>query len=733
MVNRARWAAAAAALVAALALAPATGATDHGIFVDGSYSPGAQDTAMDRLLDRRLADAERTMGRRHPGSRRRTVDSKDSLQQALRGIRCTCRDTITLVMMGHGQRDRFVFAKASGSDRRLSAADLANWLEGAAVECCCKIHVVIFSCHSGSFLDELFAKDHIESVWASSREDERSYSDAQRLEDGTLQDGGDWLRGFDEDWAAAPPNTSLGDALQLSSETAEEKMPERFTDRQHPVGWRRGDHTVVAHVEKVRRREIEIHYYRPEFMRSRTRSLQREGLKAPENLAESNWITFTGRFGKPGDPVTAAGAVTTTDPPSERVLAHVENAGRQGRRRYLQVHTVRPKWQYCRRQRLFIDDRDQLPAGLQKCNWLEQTVTVVDPEEELHTGDPIRRVTPTFAVKAHVAGPINVQRGTFRAHLLEPPWLNCNNVIIQLPPGERGELRALQRCRNVSLDLDLGENADGFLPGRNLELLHRQQFATPRFDVALQAPSPLDFSLPADAVGSERAFAPRVGVTNVGGETASFELWAAIAPDEVAGEAWLGNPAAAVLIAWSDRRRVEDLEPGDTASVEFGPWRPPAEGGRFWAVFRAALEGDEHPGSDVSRLAFDLPAEAEPPVRAETARAPDIDLGTLDPRVYPFPITARNENCPGRHTFRVSFEPEVGGEWLRLVGPAELTGIGVGKDQTTAAEVDLTSGGPGERRGLLVIECLTCPPPPACTQDLQEIEIRATVAEPSAG
>ena len=80
-----------------------------------------------------------------------------------------------------------VFSKASGSDRSLGAAELAGWLEGAAKECCCKIRVVLFSCHSGSFVDDLMAQAHVDSVWTSSAADEKSYSEAAYALDGSFR------------------------------------------------------------------------------------------------------------------------------------------------------------------------------------------------------------------------------------------------------------------------------------------------------------------------------------------------------------------------------------------------------------------------------------------------------------------------------------------------------------------------------------------------------------------
>jgi len=126
----------AAALIVVLAVTPAALATNYGVFVDGSYSPGDASTAMDRLIDGRLADADRIMGERDPQSRRQTVDSKEALRRALAGIRCTCQDTVTVVLMGHGEENRFIFSKARrDADRRLGARELADLLEASAAEC----------------------------------------------------------------------------------------------------------------------------------------------------------------------------------------------------------------------------------------------------------------------------------------------------------------------------------------------------------------------------------------------------------------------------------------------------------------------------------------------------------------------------------------------------------------------------------------------------------------------
>lgn len=470
------------ALLAALLLAaaPPASATEHGIFVDGSYSDDEEDTAMDELVDRRLDGARQVFDGRHPQGSSRRVGSKEELREALDGIHCGCGDSITLVMMGHGDDDRFVFSKARRSrDRRLRADDLAEWLEDAAVECCCEIHVVIFSCHSGSFLDELFEQPHVASVWASCGEDELSYSDAHWLDeregededDGgpTLVDEGDWMEGFVADWRQAPRGASVGEALQESSESAEEKMPERFTPVQHPEGWRRGEGEVVAHVESRTRRHLRVHVFEPEFLRSTTRRVDVSEVEQPEErLRRCDWVRFPARFGAPGE-VTVTGDVARTEAPRQRTLAHF--VGMRGRDAIF--HTVRPKWQYCRNQVLTLGDpshlnREELPV----CSWIDQELEIVDPEERLRTTTALTRANPTFRVKVRVSGTRNHERGTVRVHLLEPPWLRCDDVEVRLPGG-RETLDSLPRGSILVLDLAMRPvDRHGTLEGRNLRRVH---------------------------------------------------------------------------------------------------------------------------------------------------------------------------------------------------------------------------------------------------------------------
>ena len=86
------------------------------------------------------------------------MNSKSAFCDKLDTIDCGAGDSITVVLMGHGKKDSFSFSLAtSSSKKRVSADKLLEWITKAADDECC-IRVVIFACHSGSFIDDLFAR-----------------------------------------------------------------------------------------------------------------------------------------------------------------------------------------------------------------------------------------------------------------------------------------------------------------------------------------------------------------------------------------------------------------------------------------------------------------------------------------------------------------------------------------------------------------------------------------------
>ena len=603
------------AFTALMAIIAQAHGTNHGVFVDGGYSPGDNITAMDRLIDERLQDASDAMGQRDPNSQRTTVDKKDSLAAVLSRINCACGDTVNVFMMGHGTENRFVFTKEK---EKLKAQDLASWLEGTATECCCKINVVIFSCHSGSFQDELFAAEHIESVYTSCGVKQKCRSD-QVWVDTVLVDHGDWMGGFIEDYRQAPPDSSHAAALQEGLRSAAEKTPPEFWSRETPTGWRRGDFPVLAHVESLpSRTRVKISYYDPPFMRSQTKVLDARNVKLPNRLRHCDWVSFTGRFTHPGENPLPVSDLSRTECPTEEVLAHVRHRKRLSRNPYLLVHTVRPRWLNCNKQRVSLENRDQIPTDLRKCQWIQQDMTIADPKDTMRTADPINRVTPRFSAKVHYGnGNINRRLGTVTVHALSPPWLKCKNYTIVLPPGERGALENLKRCNNYTVDLDF--NPDGTVSGRNFRGFKREEGSfEPVSDAAFHTPNPIVFQLePLDDEGLSREIFPSIAVTNVGSEPISFEVRAIGGSAEQSEilEVMLREGIGETEIAWQGTAS-DSAVAGETVEVAFAPWDVPPEGGPYWVGFALDAEEDENLLSNFTSAVFEFP----PALQEETKK-----------------------------------------------------------------------------------------------------------------
>jgi len=560
-------------------------ARDIGVFVDGSYSPGSRETEMDRLIDRRLDEAQRIFDQRNNDAddESHRVDSEDDLENVLNNLECRCGDTLTIVMMGHGTNNSFSFTKDGD---RLTAREFQDLLESATIECCCKIHIVIFSCHSGSFIDDLMEDPHVQSVYTSCRGNEvsRSY---QEWEDGEFTDNGDWLDGFNQDWEAAPAGASVADALEEGSKSAKEKMPPGSTTSQHPQGWRRGELPVLAHVERVRKSggrivRMQVHFYNPEFLRCTQKWIEPEpGVEVPNDLQNCNWIQFTGRFGGPGDDITIASDVSHTSAPTEHVVAHV--VGRSTST--VRIHAVEPKWMYCTTRNMTVDDPSQIAPDVQYCKWIQQDITVDDPDGGVSTGGSVTPESQTFRVKAHIEGSRNLERGTVRVHILEPQFLRCNRPTIQLPAGERGKLQNLNTCDNIYVDFETDLNADGFHTASNVRKITSQGSPTHyyQFDAALG-----EVVEPGSTVVVGEPFNPEVQVRNVGQqELMPFQVACMIQRDGID--------------VYADVQQVEDpLLPGEAMNLVFEELTPDSSG-EGSVTFQIWAE-DENPANNTLQL-----------------------------------------------------------------------------------------------------------------------------------
>jgi len=555
-----------AVVLAGVAFARLSLAAEYGVFVDGGYSPGSRDTEMDRLVDRRIDEAKRVFDSRHNDSEDQSyrADTKAGLQAALGAINCKCGDTLTIVMMGHGSNKSFKFTK---EDKSVSAKQLRELLGGATAECCCKIHVVIFACHSGSFINELFKDPHVQSVYTSCRGNEVSQS-YQDWEDGQFVDRGDWMNGFNEDYAAADAAASEADALEEASKSAEEKMRTAGTAAQHPQGWRRGNLPVLAHVENVRKSggqivRLQLHFYDPEFMRCTTEWVDVPAGSAPADLARCNWVRFTGVFGAPDDrnPIGVSGEVSRAEAPTERVLAHVVGVNRSAGT--VSVHTVEPKWMYCVTRTMKVEPPGQIASSIQNCKWIEQDVRVDDPDGGISTsGDVTPKPGQVFRAKFHVEGSRNYDSGTTGSHVLEPPFLRCRRPTIQLPASERGELENLRVCDNIWADYNMDMTAEGFAPVSNAAKCTNLGSPTHYYGHDAGIDAVLE---PGTSTVIRQPFNPRIVVRNMGQQPAySLTIYCTIQLNGV--DAFTSvQPAGA-------------MDPGSGATITFPQWAPQQTG-----------------------------------------------------------------------------------------------------------------------------------------------------------
>ncbi|MBK8493305.1 MAG: hypothetical protein IPL49_21090 [Saprospirales bacterium] len=452
--------------------------TRHGIFVDGSYSPGSATSHIDSIFDDRLDRIEREMARIDPGSQRQRVDTRQGLLDALAGIECRCGDEINIVMAGHGDTETFSFTKEG---RRISARELKEALGRAAVECCCKINVVIFACHSGSFVDRLLEEAHVQSVYTSSAGNEVTHSNIFVRDPARVVDEGDWLKSFMEGLAESRPGTGMADAIERAAREAAEDVPVDYREGETPQSWRRGEQRFLAHVERnegrSRTRQVEVQFYDPPSMRGKIMKLNL-GEHAPANrLRACQWISGTALFSSPDEDLELRSDIALEDnPPRIPIRAHVHDRD--------EVHVLNPAWQYCHT----VDLEEDLPRDppFVRCTWLEAQADILDPDESIRLVNP-RQVNQTVRVRAHVEGKTGHSIRISLRSLLDrevngqmvnyPHWLQRfgypRGFEVELPPDQRRILENLQPCDNIWFDLTLPYERNASPTASDIWKIHR--------------------------------------------------------------------------------------------------------------------------------------------------------------------------------------------------------------------------------------------------------------------
>jgi peptidase C13-like protein len=597
-----------------------------GIFVDGGYSPGKEDTDMDKMLDDRIDKGMDAMKKKDPGSDRKKVDNRKALEDALKNLHCKCGDELTLYMVGHGSEDKwgahaFEFVKDGNS---VNPSELHDWIKKATDECCCKIHIVIFSCHSGAFYDELLRDSHVVSIYTSSLKTELSYSDSY-LEDTTFHDGDDWIKGFNEDWEKSEKENT-GDRLQEASESADDKIPDNVLDKEHPTGWRKGEVEALAHVvgrtvdgKPPKITKLKLHFLKPEFLRCTTREVDVSKVEVSDSVNTCKWVSLVIHTGGPGDKITvdSGKTVTIVEAPTENVLAHVD--GWDGKK--LKIHIINPKWMYCKRVKLESEKPGVFDKNLKECNWIQVKVKIKDPdntERGFSTSDTVKPKDQTFRVEVHVEK-VGKEKGIIEYHILQPPWLACQNKQVVVPPGERGKLAGIDKCSNLIFDLTFRK--DGTDSVSNIKVVtgkgRIRKFA---LDAAVQRPTAPVLT------DSTNTFSPLIGVTNVGTSTVTFPIYVVICKlsDYYVIQNWWRTGEGLPSGVWYNVKNVTELPFAQTRIVNFDTWNVPQGSETYWMGFRTKLNGDQNPSSDTASVVFTVSqAMNHPPILANGYVEPD--------------------------------------------------------------------------------------------------------------
>ncbi|MFN0127446.1 MAG: hypothetical protein ACKV19_12250 [Verrucomicrobiales bacterium] len=582
-------------------------AKDVGIFVDGGFGQGESD--MNGLIDQRIDKAKEVFDKKYPppNGESERADNRDSLESKLRGLNCGAGDNITIMLMGHGKKDQFVFSlEANRTKRILTPRQLCEWIGAAAKDPACCVRVVIFACHSGSFIDELSACPNVKAVYASCRSGEKSYSDAVFPQGGAMQDNGDWLKGFNEDWEAVLAGADPGDALDMATESAWEKMPIDQSDKQHPTGWRSGDLKVRAHVEQSfgpGSTSVRLHFWDPVFMRCQSREVRidRTRITVDRTYRPCEWIEFMATFGAatadgvPIGPIPMSGPPTATEKPTARIMAHVESVS--GDRRTIKIHTLEPNWLYCRKRTLKRPRNATAAPTVNACTWISEEVTVDDPDGAVNLTDgDLSPSDVTTPVVAHVEGTRRVgNMGQLCIKIQRPSFLaDGKRRYVEIPLDD---LRNYRECEHVRLVLHLNTLADDLQRAENIIKLDQRRFQQAEYDASLDGAPEFSLALP-----QGMTLSPAITVRNAGKhETEKLTILLSIRDIEN-------------QIVLDQTLQVEPLGLNETRAVEFSAWTP-EQSGPYTATFAGVLPGDLNHDNDSLTVDF----EVQPPQPGGTA------------------------------------------------------------------------------------------------------------------
>ena len=635
----------AAGLLAAGAL-PAS-AKNIGLFVDGAYHRGNTRTQLDTLVSNRIDQVKMVFDGRNGTNCSQRIEGEAEFKTALCNLQCGSNDTVSIMMMGHGTPDAFYFMKESTpSARKFTIREFQDALAKATIDCRCKIYVTLFSCHSGSVMNNLFKDEHVHAVYTSCSPRQKSTAFVFVL-DGVVHDDGDWLKNFGEDYQAFV-GTDEGDAQQFASVTAEEKLPTGGTKTQNPLGWRKGtDLLTRAHVEKVlSHNRLQLHFYDPEFIRCTDRVVPiKNGVQVPAGLKACDWILTQSDF--PGynernrsDAITIVSNVMTTAPPEVVMLAHVVNTDAVAQK-LVQVEVVEPHWLFGIKIWIKVEG-GTIDGSLQPCSWINPLVSVTNPGSGLYT--TTNNLAPeniAFDVTAHVDGNINTNTGQLRVTFQTPSFLGVSGKkTIEVPPAERAKLANLHRCDTVVFEIQTGLLDQNPIPVTKLKKATQlsQQEHLYVFDAALGPVTRPGTPFPDEDLEPPREnrglIHPEIEVYNAGEQ--------ALSTGQIECIIFQGGPPV-----HADVQPVPPLQPGESTAVVFNVWAPRQPG--LYGFDFHLLDPDDNPRNDA--LIYLAQIDPMPPL-----------LNALDPFLGGAFLEFNAISPPGT-SYQLEVNPQLNGPW----------------------------------------------------------------------
>ncbi|MBN2031570.1 hypothetical protein JW824_15165 [bacterium] len=416
------------------------------ILVNGGGTPSGNQ-AKDKIIDDALAKMRQIMETWHDPDMIHEVDRKDSLIAKLQSMKgkVACGDTLTLVLVGHGSNETFSFTP---SKENMTADELLKYFkEIVDTVCCCKINVIIDACFSGSFREKLFQDKHVVSVQASTDVDEWSWDFKSKYR---------WINLFNDDLQQASDDSlNLGDALNAGAKSARDSIPEDIKPFQHPIGWCRGKHQALAHIDMppdTSQGKALVTLYEPYFARNCSRLVD---IPDPqEQLEHCHWITFTADFGGPDDDMTYAGELKLVAPPTETIIAHVEGVDREKNK--LKVKVIQPSWIGNNLDSLHVKPPAKIAADVDSCRWIKQEVTIDDPSYGgyMTTSSSVIIYDYTFRATGHIDWvDTTVTWGRWvKIRFTRPPWLATQIRYVWFPSNYTSNI-TLNPCKSIIFPL----------------------------------------------------------------------------------------------------------------------------------------------------------------------------------------------------------------------------------------------------------------------------------------